>query len=250
MIDDMLKGDQSLRDSGRMALPLALKSNPYCLALSIQLEGRPRGAGWQNHPVCTRKYHFIIPVRASQDAALAHGNIPALVEIWLRGSSKKPLLLPQYLADDVGSPFIAPISIFDSTSHVLHGVLHANGFGHLVRINGLEGGSEHVTGEPPLHLLHAHHEHGLVRSCLLHGGEAAVKEAHHHWGRAAMCFGLQMSPNLIMDKACTGRLVGWRREADHGPVGPPVHHPASAHRERRGRLQQGLGLEPPWLCNC
>jgi hypothetical protein len=122
------------------------------------------GAGWQNHPVCTRKYHFIIPVRASQDTALAHGNIPALVEIWLQGSSKKPLLLPQYLSDDVGTPFVAPISIFDSTSHVLHGVLHANGFGHLVRINGLEGGSEHVTGGHPLHLSHACHGHDLDRS--------------------------------------------------------------------------------------
>ena len=45
-----------------------------------------------------------------------------------------------------GSPFVAPVSIFDSTVHLLHGVLHANGFGHLLRINGLEGGSQHVTG--------------------------------------------------------------------------------------------------------
>ncbi len=41
---------------------------------------------------------------------------------------------------------MAPVSIFDSTVHLLHGVLHANGFGHLLRINGLEGGSQHVTG--------------------------------------------------------------------------------------------------------
>ena len=47
-----------------------------------------------------------------------------------------------------GSPFVAPVSIFDSTVHLLHGVLHANGFGHLLRINGLEGGSQHVTGTP------------------------------------------------------------------------------------------------------
>lgn len=53
-----------------------------------------------------------------------------------------------------GSPYIAPISIFDSTAHLLHGVLHANGFGHLMRINGLEGGSENVTGKA-LHTLSA-----------------------------------------------------------------------------------------------
>ncbi len=147
-----------------MTLTQALKVLLYCLAVQTQHELMLDGAGWQNHPVCTRKYHFIIPVRASQDTALAHGNIPALVEIWLQGSSKKPLLLPQYLSDDVGTPFVAPISIFDSTSHVLHGVLHANGFGHLVRINGLEGGSEHVTGGHPLHLSHACHGHDLDRS--------------------------------------------------------------------------------------
>ena len=48
-----------------------------------------------------------------------------------------------------GSPFVAPVSIFDSTVHLLHGVLHGNGFGHLLRINGLEGGSENVTGMTP-----------------------------------------------------------------------------------------------------
>lgn len=104
-------------------------------------------SGWQHHALCTGKYHFIIPVRATQEAALSHGNIPALVEIWMQGDCRKPLRLPQHLAEDAGSPYIAPVSIFDSTSHLLHGVLHANGFGHLLRINGLEGGSEHVTGK-------------------------------------------------------------------------------------------------------
>ena len=109
-------------------------------------------AGWQHHPVCTRKFHFIIPVCASPEAAAAHGNIPALVEIWMQGGCKKPLNLPQYLADDAASPYTAPVSIFDSTSHLLHGVLHANGFGHLLRINGLEGGSQGATGEALAHM--------------------------------------------------------------------------------------------------
>ena len=60
-------------------------------------------SGWQHHPVCARKYHFIIPVHATPEAAAVHGNIPALVEIWMRGSCKKPLRLPQYLADDAGN---------------------------------------------------------------------------------------------------------------------------------------------------
>lgn len=103
-------------------------------------------SGWQHHPVA-RKFHFIIPVSATREAALAHGNVPALLDIWLQTDCQGPLVLPQYLADDAGSPYIAPISIFDSTSHLLHGVLHANGFGHLLRINGVEGGSQNFTGE-------------------------------------------------------------------------------------------------------
>lgn len=69
----------------------------------------------------------------------------------MQGGCKKPLHLPQYLADDAASPYTAPVSIFDSTSHLLHGVLHANGFGHLLRINGLEGGSQGATGEALAH---------------------------------------------------------------------------------------------------
>ena len=59
-------------------------------------------SGWQHHPVCARKYHFIIPAHATPEAAAVHGNIPALVELWMQGSCKKPLRLPQYLADDAG----------------------------------------------------------------------------------------------------------------------------------------------------
>jgi hypothetical protein len=36
--------------------------------------------------------------------------------------------------------------------HLLHGVLHANGFGHLCRVNGREGGASTLTGT---HLMHA-----------------------------------------------------------------------------------------------
>ena len=38
-------------------------------------------------------------------------------------------------ADDEGEP----TSIFDSSTHCLHGVIHCNGFGHLLRMNGRDG---------------------------------------------------------------------------------------------------------------
>ena len=34
----------------------------------------------------------------------------------------------------------------DDSSHLLHAVVHANGYGHLLRVNGREGGSRHLTG--------------------------------------------------------------------------------------------------------
>lgn len=31
-------------------------------------------------------------------------------------------------------------------SHLLHAVVHSNGYGHLLRVNGHQGGSRHLTG--------------------------------------------------------------------------------------------------------
>ena len=42
--------------------------------------------------------------------------------------------------------YSAPPSAFDSHAHLLHGVIHANGFGHLARVNGREGGSQQLSG--------------------------------------------------------------------------------------------------------
>ena len=50
-------------------------------------------------------------------------------------------------ADGHVSPYNAPSTIFDSSKHRLHGILHSNGFGHLLRINGREGGSQSHTGQ-------------------------------------------------------------------------------------------------------
>jgi len=30
--------------------------------------------------------------------------------------------------------------------HLLHGIIHVNGFGHLLRVNGREGGSRYLFG--------------------------------------------------------------------------------------------------------
>ena len=35
---------------------------------------------------------------------------------------------------------------FDLETHLLHGLIHCNGFGHLLCINGIEGGSKKLCG--------------------------------------------------------------------------------------------------------
>ena len=49
----------------------------------------------------------------------------------------------------VGMPFSAAPSIYDSRAHLLHGVLHQNGFGHLLRVNGENVGCS-LPGWSPL----------------------------------------------------------------------------------------------------
>lgn len=34
----------------------------------------------------------------------------------------------------------------ENTTHLLHAVVHSNGFGHLLRVNGREGGSRFLSG--------------------------------------------------------------------------------------------------------
>ncbi|XVF64432.1 hypothetical protein PTKIN_Ptkin09bG0169200 [Pterospermum kingtungense] len=68
-----------------------------------------RCTGWSNHFVSKRKYHVLIP--NDRD--------------W-----NKPL------EDDV----------LNLHSHLLHGLIHCNGFGHLLCINGIEGGSKYLCG--------------------------------------------------------------------------------------------------------
>lgn len=65
--------------------------------------------GWSNHFVSKRKYHIIIPMDDEWHKPLEDG-------------------------------------ICDLPTHLLHGLIHCNGYAHLVCVNGLEGGSKHLCG--------------------------------------------------------------------------------------------------------
>ncbi|KAI3931123.1 hypothetical protein MKX01_029313 [Papaver californicum] len=69
-----------------------------------------RCIGWSHHFVSKRRYHLIIPVENE----------------WHKFPNK---------------------SLFDhNQTHLLHGLIHCNGFGHLLSINGFEGGSKLFCG--------------------------------------------------------------------------------------------------------
>jgi hypothetical protein len=67
--------------------------------------------GWGNHFVSKRNYHLIIPA-----------------------------------ADEWNKP-LADHDFVDRQTHLLHGLIHCNGFGHLLYINGIAGGSKHLRGK-------------------------------------------------------------------------------------------------------
>ncbi|KAL2241114.1 PHD finger protein MALE MEIOCYTE DEATH 1 [Sesamum indicum] len=86
----------------------------YTVEENVKHSDRPfcdycRCAGWSHHFVSKRKYHFIIPGHDEWNKPLNEGA-------------------------------------FDLQTHLLHGLIHCNGFGHLICINGIEGGSKYICG--------------------------------------------------------------------------------------------------------
>lgn len=93
-----------------------------------------------------------LSLQLGPDSLQDPASLPSIAEACYRSKKNIPrnVSLPSNTvittADGHFSPYNAPSTIFDSTRHRLHGVLHANGFGHLLRVNGREGGSQSHTG--------------------------------------------------------------------------------------------------------
>ncbi|KAL1569720.1 PHD finger protein MALE MEIOCYTE DEATH 1-like [Salvia divinorum] len=87
----------------------------YTVEEKVEDSDRPfcdycRCVGWSHHFVSKRKYHLIIPANDEWDDPIDEG-------------------------------------VFDLQTHLLHGLIHCNGFGHLICINGIEGGSKFICGK-------------------------------------------------------------------------------------------------------
>ncbi|CAN6204619.1 unnamed protein product [Urochloa humidicola] len=82
-----------------------------------------RHVGWGRNLICTKRFHFVLPKRElSVEADGLHYGISQGTEKPSKGTATS------------------------RGGHLLHGVVHLNGFGHLVAVNGFEGGSDFIAG--------------------------------------------------------------------------------------------------------
>ncbi|KAL8105772.1 PHD finger protein MALE STERILITY 1 [Apium graveolens] len=97
--------------------PIELSLNPHCKHCLY--------VGWGDHIICKKKYHFLVPSKDTLAACLSYEgnnhNIGAGTDRVVKGKLNL---------------------IMELQGHILHGVFHSNGFGHLLCINGLEMGSD------------------------------------------------------------------------------------------------------------
>ncbi|XP_065849593.1 PHD finger protein At1g33420-like [Euphorbia lathyris] len=101
-----------------------------------------RVVGWSGHPVCCKRYHFIIKADGNSiggyhKPCTCCGDVLHVSELRCKTCNHATTM------DDVEDWVYHQL---EDTSHLLHGVVHANGYGHLLRVNGREGGSRILSG--------------------------------------------------------------------------------------------------------
>ncbi|KAI5081126.1 hypothetical protein GOP47_0004309 [Adiantum capillus-veneris] len=102
-----------------------------------------RCIGWSHHLVSNRRYHFIIPAPEIGDRPL--GVVAGAASGKVCPNCHDPIALSAYTCLTCNVEAVQG-SILDLQSHLLHGVLHCNGFGHLLCVNGREKGSRLASG--------------------------------------------------------------------------------------------------------
>ncbi|KAJ6857907.1 hypothetical protein NC652_040431 [Populus alba x Populus x berolinensis] len=101
-----------------------------------------RVVGWSGHPVCSKRYHFVIKFDGNSIGGY-HKPCTCCGDVLHLSESRCKTCNHVTTADDVEEWIYHQL---EDTTHLLHGVIHANGFGHLLRVNGKEGGSRVLSG--------------------------------------------------------------------------------------------------------
>lgn len=128
-------------DSGPAVVCLDVVEEDVARSRSVYCD-QCRVFGWSGHPVCGKRYHFIIKADGSSIGGY-HKPCMCCGDILHLSESKCKSCNHVTTTDDVEDWVYQQL---ESTSHLLHGVVHANGYGHLLRVNGREGGSKYLSG--------------------------------------------------------------------------------------------------------
>ncbi|KAH9330687.1 hypothetical protein KI387_002795, partial [Taxus chinensis] len=99
-----------------------------------------RCIGWSHHFVSNHRYHFIIPAAGSEAFEMGAINGEKVCP-----NCRDRVPLSQKNCSTCCLEGVAA-SVLDSQTHLLHGMIHSNGFGHLLCINGREAGSKYLSG--------------------------------------------------------------------------------------------------------
>ncbi|GMI88677.1 hypothetical protein like AT1G33420 [Hibiscus trionum] len=123
------------RDSSSMVVPLYVIEEDVTRSSRSVYCDQCRVVGWSGHPVCKKRYHFII--KSSCDNAICDNPIH-------NSDSRRSKCFDK--GDDVDVEEWGYSLLEDNNTHLLHGVVHSNGYGHLLTVNGREGGSDFLSG--------------------------------------------------------------------------------------------------------
>ncbi|GFY94215.1 RING/FYVE/PHD zinc finger superfamily protein [Actinidia rufa] len=101
-----------------------------------------RVVGWSGNPVCTKRYHFIIKADGGSIGGY-NKSCASCGEVIHLSESRCKSCNHAMTTEDVEDWIYHQL---EDTTHLLHGIVHTNGFGHLLRVNGREGGSKVLSG--------------------------------------------------------------------------------------------------------
>ncbi|GAB4855787.1 hypothetical protein Ancab_024432 [Ancistrocladus abbreviatus] len=101
-----------------------------------------RVVGWSGHPVCSKRYHFILKADGFSIGGYVKPCTKCGYEVHL--SEPRCKLCSYVMTADDAEDWV--YHQLEDTTHLLHGVIHSNGYGHLLRVNGREGGSRVLSG--------------------------------------------------------------------------------------------------------
>ncbi|XP_023904626.2 PHD finger protein At1g33420 [Quercus suber] len=105
-------------------------------------------AGWSGHPVCRKRYHLIIRAESGSgsldDGCQDHNKSCSSCGAQLHLSESRCRSCNCMItADDLED---WAYNQFEDHTHLLHAVVHSNGYAHLLTVNGREGGSLFLSG--------------------------------------------------------------------------------------------------------